>query len=584
MRRRLYFSGGVLALAVVAVLATSFFRSSRANATKVSAQQPVQIKVIPYGPTQAELETASLAVARHPEVQKFLGSTNNRLLSLELVDNDIKGQARVAPSRYLATFYDYTNNRVITAEGDLSSASVEKASESFYQPVPSDEEFEMAVRALKEDSAFGSALRSNTLKPYRPMPPVISEENAGGRGDRIVTVGLMGDKNGTLQNEIVGVNLSRGGIVRFAEKAPPSALASPDACGIPNAGQGSTSNGTAGQYQLIVTQGQTELWNMLVVRPSASSGASQKRSGVELRDVKYLGKSVLKRGHVPILNVQYVNGECGPYRDWQYQEGMFQASGTDVVGTGSGIRVCQPSQGCTTPATTSLESGNDTGNFRGVAIYTQGDETVLVSELEAGWYRYIMEWRLANDGTIRPRFGFGATDNSCVCFAHNHHVYWRLDFDVVTPNNNVYISERGKKFLLPQATEFKLLRNYATNRRLIVQNASGNEGYIVNPNPTDGKADTFGVSDMWVLQYKSTGGNPTQLEDGITCVTCSTAFIQIDPFINGEAVANQDVVVWYGAHFLHNDQANLFRPNRDGSVDTLSGNHVVGPDLKPVQW
>ena len=39
-------------------------------------------------------------------------------------------------------------------------------------------------------------------------------------------------------------------------------------------------------------------------------------------------------------------------------------------------------------------------------------------------------WRLHADGTIRPRFGFGAVDNSCVCETHHHHAYWRLDFDI----------------------------------------------------------------------------------------------------------------------------------------------------------
>jgi hypothetical protein len=577
MKRRLYISGGVLAVLLCLLVTATAFWPRRAGATKNVQTQPVQLKVIPYGPTQADIDAASLAVSRHADVQKFLRGTTNRLLSVELLDPENKGQQNLPPTRFRAIFYDYTNKRVITAEGEFKNLNTLQVSESFYQPMPSEEEFDAAVRTLKDSQQFGSSLRDNKLKPYRPMPPVISEENSNGHGDRIITVGLMENRDGTLQNEIVGVNLNNGKVVRFENHAPPSALASPQACGVPNAGQSTTSNGTAGQYQLTVSQNGTELWNLLVIRPSASSGASSKRSGIELRDVKYRGKSVLKRGHVPILNVKYVNGECGPYRDWQYQEGMFQ---TDPASTdpAPGIRISP------TPGTTALENGTDTGNFRGVDIYVQGNETVLVTELEAGWYRYIMEWRLANDGTISPRFGFGATDNSCVCFAHNHHVYWRFDFDVVGTNNNVYISEKGKKFLTPMQTEAKVTRNFATNRRLIIQNGAGNEGYILSPNLTDSTADSFGVGDMWVLQYKSSGGNPTELEDGITCVTCSTAFIQIDPFVNGESVVNQDVVVWYGAHFLHADGGNLINPDRTGSANIISGEHVVGPDLRPIQW
>jgi hypothetical protein len=103
------------------------------------------------------------------------------------------------------------------------------------------------------------------------------------------------------------------------------------------------------------------------------------------------------------------------------------------------------------------------------------------------------------------------------------------------------------------------------------------------PNITDGVADVFGVHDMWVLHFQGASkSSPTQLEDGITCVTCSTAFIQIDPFINGESIVDQDVVVWYGAHFLHNDAGNLIDPNHTSQV--LSGSHVVGPDIRAVRW
>src|SRR5207249_4060986 len=110
--------------------------------------------------------------------------------------------------------------------------------------------------------------------------------------------------------------------------------------------------------------------------------------------------------------------------DWQDQEACFDAQlGYDAT---PGYRVCSG------PAETILDSGSDVGNFRGVAIYVQGQEVVLVSEMRAGWYRYIREWRLHSNGTIRPRFGFAGTANPCTCNRHHHHVYWRLDFDIRT--------------------------------------------------------------------------------------------------------------------------------------------------------
>src|SRR5215210_6319679 len=71
--------------------------------------------------------------------------------------------------------------------------------------------------------------------------------------------------------------------------------------------------------------------------------------------------------------------------------------------------------------------------------------------MEAGWYRYISEWRLHTDGTIRPRFGFSAVTDSCVCNVHHHHVYWRLDFDIVTAENNV-VREFNSPPLFPRRT------------------------------------------------------------------------------------------------------------------------------------
>jgi hypothetical protein len=77
---------------------------------------------------------------------------------------------------------------------------------------------------------------------------------------------------------------------------------------------------------------------------------------------------VLYRAHVPILNVKYGGNACGPYRDWQNQEGMIEANGADVA---PGFRLCNVS------AETILDTGNDAGNYLGVAIYVQGQEVVL---------------------------------------------------------------------------------------------------------------------------------------------------------------------------------------------------------------
>lgn len=535
------------------------------------AAVPVRIKVVPLGPSQELLDAAKYRAEKSPAVQAFIKGAKFRTIYFGLADNGPQGS-----NRFQATIYDYTNDRTLIAEGDLAGREAVTVREDSYQPIPSDEEFDEAVSILKRDERFAPFFKDNIVMPFRPMPDITVLD---GTTERLVNVGL--DSRGGDKNEVVSVSIGRGVVIRYESGAPLSSRAAPEGCGIGNANQSTTSSGTAGQYNLTVTQGET-LWEMTVVRPSASSGT--RKSGIEIRDVKYKGKLVMKRGHAPVLNVQYPGGQCGPYRDWMYQEDMFQTPATGNTDPAAGIRIVAPGQ----VATTALESGIDTGNFRGVAIYNQdvgnGVETVLVTELQAGWYRYIMEWRFAPNGTIRPRYGFGATDNSCVCFVHNHHVYWRFDMDVVNTNNRVFQVERGRKFLQPIDTEVFRNRNYATNRSILVQNSTGNEAYEIVPGIRDGIVDVFGVHDLWVLRYKNVvGGTALQNEydDGFNQTTSQNAFIQIDNFLTNESVVDQDVVIWYGAHFIHSDSMN--RPDM-ASPEVLGTFHVVGPDLRAVRW
>lgn len=115
-----------------------------------------------------------------------------------------------------------------------------------------------------------------------------------------------------------------------------------------------------------------------------SRSPTGKGSGIELRNVFYRGKLVLYRAHVPILNVLYDDNVN--YRDWQNAETVFRAVGQDPVGPGWRL--------CTAPPKTILESETDAGNFQGVALHYQNGELRIVSEMVAGWYRYVSDWRI----------------------------------------------------------------------------------------------------------------------------------------------------------------------------------------------
>ncbi len=529
---------------------------------------PLKLTAKAIGPTAAMVESARDRAESSDAVRAELAGRNYAFISLEYI-----AKGNTDPTHFRVVFYDYTGDRTIVANGDFAGREPVTAKTELFKPIPNDDEFAKAVSVIRRDLTLGPSLFDNSMKAYRPMPDI---SVLPGTNERLINVGLTNTKG---INEVVSVSLKNGYVIRYPEGAPSQSSAAPESCGIAGAGQATTSRGTAGSASLTVTQGPNTIWEMNITRPSASSGT--RASGIELQTVKYKGKLVLKRSHTPVLNVQYPSGGCGPYRDWQYQEGMFQTPASGNNDVAPGIRIVASGQN----ASTALENGTDTGNFRGVAVYTAGTETVLVSELEAGWYRYIVEYRFDADGTIRPRFGFGATKNSCVCLAHHHHVYWRFDFDIVQANNKVFQIERGRKFLRPITNEMITNKRIQTNKGLLIQNSNGNEAYQLVPSVFDGNVDAFGVNDLWVLRYKSVaGGTPVQneLDDGINCTTCSTAFIQISGFANDETLTNQDIVVWYGAHFFHDDSENIMNPDRD--PETLSGDHVVGPNLRAVRW
>jgi hypothetical protein len=517
------------------------------------------VKVEPFGPDQAAHDGAVQGLVRSGALREHLRTVDHRLLALELLEPGRKTVKPRVRDRYRAMYYDYTSNRVLHAEGSFGKAGDARATVSARQPRPTKEEFDAAVEIVRRHKELGPRLRSGTLTAYRPMPPVVETAQPDGRVERTVAVGLLPAGRSKAGHEIVGVNMIRRRVERYDGGAPLTALANTGVCGVPPAAdQATTDQGVAGQAWVSVHQGTTLLWRFLVVRPSSSSGASG--SGVELRYVDYRGKRVLYQAHVPILNVRYDGDKCGPYRDWQYQEGMIQATGANVA---PGFLLCPK------PAKTILDTRSDKGSFLGTAIYLDGQELVLVCELEAGWYRYISEWRLHADGTIRPRFAFDATSSSCVCNKHHHHVYWRLDFDVRTPADNLV-----REFNDPPVVgaskwhdiKFEVMRprNATHKRRWRVQHAPSGAAYEIVPGANDHTAagDPYAVGDVWILRW-----HPGEVDDE----PAPDTRIHIGKFKNGEPVANEDVVVWYGAHFTHD-------------VTGPHVSHVVGPDLVPRNW
>jgi len=557
MRRKVFLLTVLLTLIVGGLMAAGL-ATTASGSRKVAAagrpipQGPMSVSVTPVGPSQAQIDSAVSAVRTTAVVKKYLDSAVVRQLSFEVLD-----AVRLSPQqRFRVTFYDYTHNRPLIVESAFNETSSTTATIGTSQPLPTSEEFDAAVEILKKDPKLGPLFNTKRVRVYRPMPP-LSSDMVG--PERTLHVGIL-DTASEPSNRIVGVNMINGAVTTFANNAPEISRAEQTLCGVPGAGQGTTSRNTAGQYNLTISAGGSPVWQMLIIRPSASSGT--RASAIELRDVYYLGKLVFKRAHVPILNVKYDGDVCGPYRDWQWQEGMFSAIGTDVA---AGIR------NCSTEPQTILENDTDTGNFRGVAIYQTATSVLLLSELEAGWYRYVSRWEFGLDGTIKPRFGFDGVNNSCVCNVHHHNIYWRFDFDLATAGRNRFVEYDTRSFGTPLLTEGKRYRDNVRGRYWTIENLVSGELFRIEPGADDGVADTYARGDAWFLRYRS-----TELDDGVNTTGPNNTEAKLDNFVNGESIDEQDVVMWYAAHFDHVVPNGSQRPeDHDG---------YFGPNLIVVRW
>lgn len=284
------------------------------------------------------------------------------------------------------------------------------------------------------------------------------------------------------------------------------------------------------------------VWEMCVVRPSDSSPVSSGGSGLELRGVHFRGHQVLKRAHTPILNVQYYDqdmNESTCFRDWVNSENALLMDTPNPLGGGL-YEPTAPAQTVCDKATDPLSpvgdcSWGEPGDCnQGVAVERYQDHVVFTSHGQAGWYRYSYRWRFYLDGTIEPEFGFGTYNDTFSSNTHRHHVYWRLDFDIDGPANDV-VSEDDVPFTTEASRTWTDL-----NTRWKVEDAVAGLGYELEPGAQELllPVDSFSRTDFMVAVYRS-----TELDDdppgGDSCA------IDTSDFVNGESLAGEDVVMWY---------------------------------------
>jgi hypothetical protein len=546
----------------------------------------LSLRIEPWGPTAEDIREHSKLLLQHSSVADRLHGKTFRSLDTRLLFDDSKGTSPTRePTRFLHYIYNYTDQETLVIEGDLQSQNPVSVRATSYQPLPTAEEFNEAVRVLvSKDEQVRAALMSGQLMVQRPMPPLSDQLQRNGRSVRIINVGLLSLDNHA-PYKIVSVDLASNTV----EQSPEDFLSRMVAPW--QQGEGALQRARVataprdlsellipiilpagvGQHWFTLSDPSGQVvWRFLAVRPANSSGLNG--SGLEIRYADYKGKRVLYLGHLPILNVLYDPPDNTEFRDWANSEAGFDAVGRDLA---PGFRMCSVAP------TTVFETGTD-GSFFGVAAYQQGSTLTLSTMMQAGWYRYYMAWSFSADGKIQPRVGFTTNGfNPHQGVRHKHHAYLRLDLDIDTPGNNL-IAEDYNRILFrpfpqppiiqhihePYSFETEVFRTgLVLGPRWTVSNTTTGDAFQLTPSGSDGSAlgDSFGVSDVWALHYRA-----TELDDGVARLT-HPAHTQIDKFVNHESIDRQDVVLWYGVHFVH-----------DPAIE--HGEKNLGPDLSPMHW
>jgi hypothetical protein len=253
--------------------------------------------------------------------------------------------------------------------------------------------------------------------------------------------------------------------------------------------------------------------------------------GIAFRDVSFRGKKVFHKASLPMIRVKYDSGD-GPYKDPL---------------SGANMRIFKIYEG-TNPA------------FRFL---------VVESYHRIGRYHLTNRWIFRSDGIILPQLYSAGLQHPS---SHQHHVYWRFDFDILGASSNLalrHYASSGTNWgygpgwypITYEATHYK----HGADNLWAVINKQNFVGFTIQSGLFDGWPDsTFSAFDVWIAAYHGDedkrGALGTRRDD------------QLWMHINGENVDGKDVVVWYCAHLQHHVH------------DSGDEWHVCGPILRPFGY
>lgn len=334
------------------------------------------------------------------------------------------------------------------------------------------------------------------------------------------------------------------------------------------------------------------VWEMCWLGPNQSVGP--RGSGLELRNVHWNGRLVMRRAHAPMLFAEYkddAGGGC--YRDWKdirtpilSADAVQNQLGVVPVGGNAAITSCDRSNAPTTsygtcPYGLPTPPGYSCG--LGVTIEDLGDRVRFTSQYVADWYMYSSRFEFLADGRMEPTFGFGNRNGTYNEVTHWHHNYWRFEFDIDGLGNNV-VSANG----VDKATEFSDVRNATGGPggaavTWEVRNPVSGDGYRLVPGANDylAPANQSGrglhTSDFMATRASVGEYGDTPNYDLFDC-QMHTANL-----VNGESIASTNPALYYRVS-VRDTTANSWPPGCSGAGCVAQDSMVcksAGPQLVP---
>lgn len=209
----------------------------------------------------------------------------------------------------------------------------------------------------------------------------------------------------------------------------------------------------------------------------------------------------------------------------------------------------------------------------------QGNDFSMFSISQIGWYTYVTEYRFSDDGTITPRLGAtGSLPGESVEVEdrnqawpvgvrstrfspnHSHIAYWRLDFDVAGPQDDVVeqydftgngtekVSMHRKAYEKEGAATLQPMRWWrVVDPKQRNQDLHAISWEIVNDQSSQVRGpgvERWSHNDVYVTQRKKC---ENFVQDNASWLpNCARS---VDRFVNGEKVT--DPVLWVGVSFHH---------------------------------